>query len=312
MSTLKTEVAVLSVLMAVGAAIRLLKLVNEKQLSGVAGFTVRLVLPMLLLTSLPNAQTEADISLLLKMCFAFAILYLLQMLSTKLMGRLLRLKAWQKAENFFILGTTCAGLMGLPIAGAMFGSDGSLQMGIYVALDNIMLWVHKYYMAMKLTGVAAEKKWKRILNPQMFCIVAGVLLSFFKVDLKGNLIWDTLTDIGGLAKYLGMIFLGGSVVGLDKKMFSYIKPILYVSLVKMIAIPIAVGAAMSLIPIFDSTEILVMVILAATPSMSSVPMIIRSLGRNERYAAQCTLFITLCSLVTLPLDMQIVSVLLAR
>lgn len=310
MDTLYEQLQILFLLLVVGCAARISGLVPKKAFDGIAVLTANVALPLFMLTSLPNASKDLTLQTLLVVLLAYVIYYILLTIGTKAGNLLFHLKDADAASHLCVMGTTCAGFMGLPIATAMFGSLGALSIGLYGAMDNVMMWTHKYFILGKHSPQGAQPIYRKLLSPQLICIVIGLVLAGFKADFSGNLIWDTLTETGNLAKYLGMLFLGGIIADFGKETLAYLKNMSYTMTVKMIVIPIVLALILKQIPFFSTPEIQIVVILAATPPMSGVPMFIRSLGMNEQFAGQCVIVFTALSLITLPLVYQLICVLL--
>src|SRR5699024_5135259 len=207
--------------------------------------------------------------------------------------------------NMTIITTTCAGFIGLPIASAMYGAYGALIMALYSAFDNVTMWTHKAYVLSKFNFNTDVQPWKRLINPQIICILGGIILAFLPIQLKGNFIWDSLTSIGDMAKYMGMLFLGNTLADLNKSFFQYIKPISYMVIVRMILFPIISGVILSRLGFYLSDDIFLLILILATPPMSSVPTIIKSYGLDEHYAAQGLIVTTLLSLLTIPIALWV-------
>lgn len=145
-----------------------------------------------------------------------------------------------------------------------------------------------------------------MVNPQILCVLGGLLLAVLKVDFGGNVAWGSLYRIGEMAKYMGMLFLGSTLADLDKTFLDYIRPILYVVIVRMGIFPVVFGLAMKYLKIFGEQDVVLLTIILAVPPMASMPTIIKSFGIDEGYAAQCLIVTTLVSLVTLPAVLWVV------
>lgn len=233
---------------------------------------------------------------LVTFCVFYVAMYGPSILSNRIFG----MQDETAAMNMTIITTTCAGFIELSIASGMYGAYGALIMALYSVFDNVTMWTLKAYVLNKFHFNTDVQHWKRLINPQIICILRGIVLAFLPVQLKGNLICNSLTNIGDMAKYMGMLFLGSTLVDLNKDFFQYIRPISYMVTVRMILFPIILRVVLSRLEFYSPDDTFLLILILVTPPMSSVPTIIKSYGLDEHYAAQSLILTTLVSLFTIP------------
>ena len=262
-----TQISIFAVMLAVGFLARKIKLADKSVFDAMTVFTVKVLLPLFMLTTLPGLGSAADAGKVFLLFGVFAVFY----------------EGDMAVSNMAVTTTTCAGFIGLPIASAMYGAYGTLVMALYSAFDNFTTWTHKAYVLNQCAKGQNVLWWKKMVNPQIICVL-----------------WDSLYQVGEMAKYMGMLFLGSTLADLNKTFLDYLKPILYTVLVRMVLFPLLFGLAAKQMGLFDAQDLILLTIILATPPMASMPTIIKSFGIEERYAAQCLIFTTLISLATMP------------
>ncbi len=294
------QISIFAVMLAVGFLARKIKLADKSVFDALTVFTVRVLLPLFMLTTLPGLGDAAGAGRIAGLLAAFVVFYAMMYLLSMASSRMFHMKGEEAASNMAVITTTCAGFIGLPIASAMYGAYGTLVMALYSAFDNFTTWTHKAYVLDRFAKGQGVVWWKKMINPQILCVMGGILLAVLKVDFSGNVVWDSLYRTGEMAKYMGMLFLGSTLADLDRTFLNYIRPILYVVLVRMVAFPVLFGLLMKYLKIFGEQDVALLTIILAVPPMASVPTIVKSYGIDEGYAAQCLIVTTLVSLVTLP------------
>ncbi len=295
-----TQISIFAVMLAVGFLARKIKLADKSVFDAMTVFTVKVLLPLFMLTTLPGLGSAADAGKVFLLFGVFAVFYVIMNILALISNRMFHMEGDMAVSNMAVTTTTCAGFIGLPIASAMYGAYGTLVMALYSAFDNFTTWTHKAYVLNQCAKGQNVLWWKKMVNPQIICVLLGLLLAALKVDFTGNVVWDSLYQVGEMAKYMGMLFLGSTLADLNKTFLDYLKPILYTVLVRMVLFPLLFGLAAKQMGLFDAQDLILLTIILATPPMASMPTIIKSFGIEERYAAQCLIFTTLISLATMP------------
>ncbi|HBN55191.1 MAG TPA: hypothetical protein DD414_00290 [Lachnospiraceae bacterium] len=305
-AVLLNQIGIFAVMLAVGFLARKMKLADKSVFDALTVFTVKVLLPLFMLTTLPGTKDAAGAGKVVMLFGIFMIFYAVMYLLSLLSNRLFHMKDELAVANMAVTTTTCAGFVGLPIASAMYGAYGALVMALYSAFDNFTTWTHKAYV---FNQSAKDKNviwWKKMINPQIVCVVVGILLAVWKIDFTGNVVWDSLYHVGEMAKYMGMLFLGSTLADLNRTFLQYIKPVLYIVIVRMGIFPAVFGVMVKYAGLLDMRDTVLLTVILATPPMASVPTIIKSFGMDESYAAQCLIFTTMASLCTLPAVLWIV------
>lgn len=305
-SILINQVGIFAVMLAVGFFARKLRLADKGVFDALTVFTVRVLLPLFMLTTLPGLGDVAGVGGVVALFGIFAIFYVVMYLLAMLSGKLFRMEGMMAVSNMMVITTTCAGFIGLPVASAMYGAYGTFVMALYSTFDNFTTWTHKAYVLGCFSQEAKIIWWKKMMNPQIVCVIGGLLLAALQIDFGGNVVWDSLCSIGEMAKYMGLLFLGSTLADLSRTFLKYIGSILYIVAVRMCLLPIAFGLFVKHLGLLDMRDAILLTIILATPPMASAPTIIKSFGIDEKYAAQCLIFTTLVSLLTLPAVLWVV------
>ncbi len=208
----------------------------------------------------------------------------------------------------FATGLNNYAYIAIPVSAAVFGVD-SPMMGVLLVCNvgiEAMLWTFGVLM---LTGKVSGDIWKKLLNPPLLAMVAGLAMNFSGLpDMEGvaghayDILLTTLRMLGACAVPLGLMISGATLCDLVRSgewmgrwqvpvaglvVRNAVLPCLYLSMA--IAIPF-------------STELKqVLVVLAAMPAAMFPIVLARFYGGNPAVAVQVVLASTIAGMATIPL-----------
>ena len=194
--------------------------------------------------------------------------------------------------------TVCsnAGFLGIPIIGGVYGAMGTLLTSVLLIPQRVVMWSAGLSLFTRTDGKSVLKK--LATHP---CIVA-VLIGFVLM-LGGNPtlpapLQKALSGASGATTCLSMLVIGSILAGAehidlkDRMMWWY-------TLVRLVLIPLAVFAILSLLPI-DPMVRGVMVLASGMPAGSTTAILAARYDGDAPFAS-CLVFVsTLLSLITLP------------
>lgn len=220
-------------------------------------------------------------------------------------------------ERFSSIYSNC-GFMGIPLVMAMFGYEGVFYLTAFLTGFNALVWSHG---VMMMSGQRSLKSLAKVLrSPAIIAIVLG-MISFFSRGLfghlfpgedagqpylflrtAGGLILETFEMVGSLNTPLAM-FVAGATIAQTNLPGVVRKPrIFYVSLLKLIVIPLICILVFRLLPV-DRTAEMTVTAASAAPSAAICTMMSLSYKRNAAYASEIFGVTTLLSVATMPLMM---------
>jgi predicted permease len=216
------------------------------------------------------------------------------------------LKSGEKSAIRFAAVVGNTSFIPLPLAMALWGSDGVNACLAYVLGSNIFLF--SFGIAM-LGESHVDKKPLFLMvfkHPQALAFAAGVILFFFHLSPPGWVL-EPLDALGKATIPLAMLITGGI---LGRESFSLEGkrwPLLILALFKLLLVPALVYIAV--LP-FKNSQIanlyLSLILLEASmPSLASAAAYARRFGGDAGMASSGTLITTLCSLITVPFWMQL-------
>ena len=296
------QIGFFALTLALGFTARITKLISKEVCDSLAPFTIRFLLPLYLLTTFIDAGsvlTPVKVAILFG---AFVVIHLLSHLTSFITRRVFKWKGKQADVDMLIQTTTNAGFIGIPMGDALYGTYGSIFMAFYSLFDTMLMFTHKTYVFRKYDPDGDGKTWKRIINPQTVSILIGIILAMLKINLKGNLIWDTFSGIGSMTKYMATLYLGTTIADVSRESLKFLKPLSFTIVLRMIILPVAIGVCAKLVG-FGDMDVFLITLLMSTPPATSTPALARSYHIDSKYIQQAVIIMVTISVLTIPIVM---------
>lgn len=194
------------------------------------------------------------------------------------------------------------GFMGIPLALALFGSEGVLYITAINTVFNILIWTH---------GVAAisnnksEVSFKKIItNPTIIATVLGFLMFAFQIKIPG-LIFNALSYVNDMITPLAM-FIAGITIANSNIIKALKKPRIYfVCAIKLLIVPIVFILLISLLPCPNEIAKITTIVGLACPSATIGTMLAIRFNKNSSYSSEIFGLSTILSIITLPVIVYI-------
>lgn len=195
--------------------------------------------------------------------------------------------------------TVCsnAGFLGLPIIGGVFGAMGTLLTSVALIPQRIVMWSAGLSLFTHTDGKSVVKK--LLTHPCIIAVEIGFLLMLAGNPTLPTFLQKALSGASGCTTCISMLVIGSILVGAehidlkDGMLWWY-------TLVRLVLMPLAVLALLSLTPI-DPMIRGVMVLISGMPAGSTTAILAARYDGDAPFAS-CLIFIsTLLSLITLPL-----------
>ena len=294
------QVIIMFLLMVTGYILIKVKMVTKEVIRGLCGFLLKVAIPCSIVVAFmrpysPEKTVQLGFSFILAIVFhAFAILVSNLLFAKELTGG-------YKIRRLGAVYSNCA-FMGFPLLAAMFGDSGIFLGSAYIAVFNILIWIH---------GVKTLKENERIgltkilFNPGCIAISIGLVNYFFQIPYPSTL-QETIRLLGSISTPLAMIVIGGFFAAVPLKGIFKEASVLYVSIVKILVlpliflIPLIVFGINNLIP-NGNTVVLVVMVAAACPVAATVVLLPESMKIDASQGSKMLVVSTLLSILTLPL-----------
>ncbi len=290
---------VMLILILIGAGCFRFSLLSKATVTEISGLVLKVINPIVILLSF---QRELKAELVANLGWTFllaAISYGLAMLITYLA---IPKKEGREAdiERFSCIYSNC-GFMGIPLVQAMFGSEGVFYLTAFLCLFNLLAWTHG---VMQISGQKSMKSVIKVLrSPAIIAIVLGLVMFFLQITIPA-LLADTLSMIGELNTPLAMFVAGATIAQTDLLGVLKKPRVYYISVLKLLVIPMAAVLVFLLFPLDRTME---MTVLAATaaPAAAMCTMQCLNYNKNAAYASELFGITTLFSIGSMPLMMMI-------
>lgn len=313
MTSLLTQLGQFLVMIAVGFAIIRLKWLNKADFSSYSQLLVRVLLPLFLVTTLPAAGTRADLLASLPLIALAAAAELLLMTIGAISARLTHLPDQTARTHAVCNAVTNIGFMGIPIGATLFGAPGILAASMFTIANDMLMWsVGRGIFTRQINtgfrvsedrspGLQPKFSLKTLVNANLIGVLLGFLLLALEINPAGNLVWDALSGISSMCRFLPMIIIGGMLATFEFRNLRRFVPILLIVLTKLLLVPLLFAVLLAwLWPGMPEVNYAMLIIGIALPTFATSVAAATAYGADSQYAAGCTTITTLASMVTLP------------
>lgn len=296
-------VAVLFVIILIGALSKLRGLITEDLITGLSKIVVVITLPFLYFYTL---ATESSLELI-KSTYVLPLFAIFFVLIAYLIGFVtagfLKLEGQKKSTFIYLATFTNCGFLAIPIAFALFGEEAVTQVVIFNIGFNLLYWTLGVW---TLQEKAAQKNpLKNLLNSGTIALIAGLLIGIISLKLP-KFFLDASKLIGDITIPLAMIVVG-TIIGDWRRLKESSSFNVMASLV-LIRLVVAPMIAFMVLKYFDlpyMTKCIIM-LQAAMPSASTTPLFTKRFGGDPHLASSGVFITTLISIITIPIFMSLV------
>lgn len=289
----------------VGAKVKLL---TPEIIQTLSRLIMVLICPMMVLCAFPPAVQYDNAGIVaVSVMPVYAVIYVVLTILSYFLATVLKLRG-DKRKIFMshcLFGNL--GFFGLPLVKEIFDPVGVIAFSFCMLVDNLFVWTEGVILT---SGTGEEEKpsvkllLRKLLNPVMVGLVAGLILMAFKVS-PDSLVLQSFESIGSCAKPLALIYIGGTIGHMKFGEIKKAWPSIFVIAAKLVIVPIAAYRILSYVGL-NQTALEAIVLVLSLPSMASISVMAENFGSAEsEYAAQGVFIVTLASLITIPLVMSV-------
>jgi len=309
-----SQVAILFLLMGVGAALRRWRILSDTAVDGLADLLILVVTPCLIVDVF---QRPFQPSMLKGLGLSFAIAGLVHAGAVVLASLLVRHRNEDVRRPLLLAAVfSNAGFMGIPLEQAVLGDVGVFYGAVYVAVFNLVIWSWGYgtmrKAEMRIKNERGEEfcrsdvrhpslvVWHTLVNPGMIGLAVG--LPFFLLSVKlPTIVATPIHLMAGLNTPVAMIVIGHCLFG--AKFGKVVRtPGVYVAAgIRLLVCPLLLVAVLSVFRnVLDRNMMLALTISASAPVAAMVPMFATKFGRDVDVAVASVSGTTLLSVLTMP------------
>lgn len=283
-----------------------IKLLDNGNIENFSLIMTRFILPCMLLTVIGSGGTRAELLGMWKYLLSTIVVLLTAVGIGFILSRMIGLK--QPTKNMHILVTSFGngGFIGIPVISAMFPEGSGLAIAIFSLVEATICWT----IGPLLTDTTSDSKkidYRTLVTPTTISIVLGIVIILLNLDFNGNVVWETVKNVGATTKYFAAIYIGLDLgrKGL-KKMIE--KPKVFIAApFKLIIFPVLTYIILGGLGILSGESLIILTLFTATPTGMAVPLIARMGKSDEAYATAGTMLCTILCLFTMPFVMWLVS-----
>lgn len=295
--TVAGQVAILFVLMGVGALLRKADLLKESAIEGLVNLLLLVVTPCLIVDVFQRPFSP-------EMLGGLGLAFMIAVLGHAVVILLAYLMVRHRDENVcrpmrLAAVFSNAGFMGLPLEQAVLGDTGVFYGVVYVVVFNLVMWSWGY-------GVMRKEKGKTmfdihcLVNPGTVGVAFGLPLFFLSAKLPA-FVGSPIHLISGLNTPLAMMVIGYCLVG--AKLGKVLRmPVVYVATaIRLVVYPLLVVAAMYPFRHQLNHDMTVAITVSASaPVAAMVSMFAAKFGRDVETSVAAVSGSTLLSILTMP------------
>ncbi len=209
-----------------------------------------------------------------------------------------------KMTQYMLIFANC-GFLGLPVLGAMLGSDGLFCCAFYVIAFNLFLWSYGMILLGKGRDDIKLSPKKMILNYGTTPCIIGVTLYMLKPYFALPVfVTDSFNFLGNLCTPISQLIVGGLIATRPLKQLFGSSRIYMLSFVKLLVLPCVALVICKLLGISEFLTYFI-TIMTALPCATNATMFGEIYDIEPEYAAQTVGMTSVFSVLTIPLVMVI-------
>ena len=289
------QVLIMLMLVGVGALCYKIRLISKEGNKSLTNLVLYVVNPLLIFVSY-----QQDFSY--KLLKGLGIAFVLSAIGFGIFGLFAFLFIREKqsgdtvVEHLNATYSNC-GFMGIPLALALFGSEGVFYVTAVNTAFNIIIWTIGVYSITKDRSFVSIKK---IVTNPIVATVLGFLMFLFRIEIP-QIIYTPCNYLASMVTPLAMI-VAGVTIAQSNILKAFLKPRIYlVCALKLILVPVILSFLFALIPDINNTAVTTSLLCLSCPSATIATMFAIRFNKNASYSAQLFGITTIISVVTLPL-----------
>lgn len=290
----------LLLLLLIGVFAVKIHILQESNIKVLSDLLMKIILPILSFDLLLKQKvTFSDLFSLKQMVIWQLVIYALAVLVGWIFARLGRLGAAQRNVHLGCMISGNYAYVVLPLIYALFeGTYATVYIPIGCSVEALVIWTLGIALFTLGQNRRGENHLKRLLNPFMVAVILGFAFNSLGLTMP-ELLSDTINQIGNVSTPLGMIYLGASLCFMKWGSLANLEHAFLFVIGKMLLVPVLIYLITS--PFLGETERIVLMLTAASPSMTIAVMIAREHHLDADYAAEIVSVSTLACVVTIPL-----------
>ena len=211
----------------------------------------------------------------------------------------------QRGIYHYAITFSNAAFLALPLAESVVGEEGVFYCSCYVAVFNIFAFT---YGINQISGKTAKINIKNlILNPGSISVIIGIPLFLLQPDLP-VFVTDVMQRVGACNSPMAMIVFGTFLANCNFKNIFIKKEIYFVSLLRLVVIPVVMLFVFKLIGVSGSM-LTALTISASAPVATNTAMYAAKYDNDTALSSELVGQTSVFSVITMPVIVALASVL---
>ena len=192
------------------------------------------------------------------------------------------------------------------IIGGIFGQGNPYLVPLFLFVIFYPSMVFSTYTLFFRKSVQKQKlNWRRIVNPVLVATIVGLIIGFAQArDHIPDFLITIVTMVGAMSIPLFMLILGGNIYNdimykADNRRTWYIREVVKFVVVKNLIFPLAFLALLLWLR-SDFTIALIIILQAAVPPITALPILVERCGGNRKMASQFVVASFIFSILSIP------------
>ena len=303
LSTLLGKMLVFAVLMLIGYLMARRGAIGPAFTRTASSLVLNVFMVGTILNSMISTGAERDLSNLPEIILVTFMMTLIGYVTAWLVTRLVRIEPDNAPSFEILMGVGNSMFIALPIAGALYGAYAVFIVSLSCIPFNVFLYSYGVW---RIRGTESGKlRVKDMFSIPLIATLLGLLILVLDLSVP-KVIVDIFSSLSGATMPMSMMVIGASL-GSVSLLDAFRNPKLAIlSAVRLILIPILTWVICRLLT-DDPVLLMTCMIIAASPSAVIVSVIAIQYGRDGVFPSEAVQHSTICSIVTIPLLIQLFS-----
>jgi predicted permease len=306
-----TKISVLFVILFIGVIARRRKILTEDSTRALATLVIVIALPFLYFYSL---ATKLDVELL-KIIWSLPLIAISLVFAAyaaaKFLSNFVGLDSRGKATFIYLATFTNCGFLAIPIANALYGTEGIVRVVFFNVGFNMLYWTLGVWTLRRSnpdsysgnTNIFSSSK--NLINSGTIGLLCGIAAGLAAIRLP-YFILDSTKIIGSATIPLALLVVGSIMSrGEMQRLRTYKKALCLIILCRLIIIPALALIVTGLIGTLSPLSRAIIVLQSAMPSASTSPIFTTRFGGDSQLASAGVFATHICSIITIPIFMSL-------
>ena len=303
LSTLLGKMLVFAVLMLIGYLMARRGAIGPAFTRTASSLVLNVFMVGTILNSMISTGAERDLSNLPEIILMTFMMTLIGYATAWLVTRLVRIEPDNAPSFEILMGVGNSMFIALPIAGALYGAYAVFIVSLSCIPFNVFLYSYGVW---RIRGTESGKlRVKDMFSIPLIATLLGLLILVLDLSVP-KVIVDIFSSLSGATMPMSMMVIGASLGSVSLLDAFRNQKLAILSAVRLILIPILTWVICRFLT-DDPVLLMTCMIIAASPSAVIVSVIAIQYGRDGVFASEAVQHSTICSIVTIPLLIQLFS-----